>query len=459
VLTDGLVTNLLLERRPYLFRVVFRNLFSGTRAGESISDRGSVFSFREAHYDRVLDLTSHWCLQPMKILSIIHYPMFIGPHNSNMQVIPRLREQGIETIVVLPDQPGSAAERLRFEGIEVVTLPLGRVRARTSLRIQTRFLVGLAPQVQALRRIIRERAIDVVWLNAMVHPHGAIAARLERIPIVWQLIDEFPPMWLRHAMMPIVLRSAACVMTTGMHTARVHPGAAKIGDRLIPFFPPVDTSRFCADPATRAQARTALGFAPDEIVIGNVANLAPYKDHVTFVRAAAELRRTQPHARFAVLGCQFPQYPAYAESVKAEATRLGFRIGRDLIIRDPGARVAELAQAFDVFWLTSNSNEGAPTVLCEAMSLGIPVVATAIASVPEMVRDGSSGFVVPVRNPGAIAAVTAKILANPTLRAAISAEARRTAVELFNVQVCAELHARAFRMAVHDRRSGRRTKA
>jgi glycosyltransferase involved in cell wall biosynthesis len=392
----------------------------------------------------------------MNVLSVIHYPAFIGPHNSNMQVIPRLREKGIETIVVLPDEPGNAVERLRSEGIEVVTLALGRVRARMSVQIQAHFLLGLIPQVQALRRIIRERAIDLVWLNAMIHPHGAIAAILERTPIVWQLIDEFPPMWLRRAMMPIVLRFADCIMTTGMHTARVHPGATEIGDRLLSFFPPVDTDRFCARPATRAQSRREFGFAQNEVVIGNVANLAPYKDHVTFVRAAAELRRTHPQARFVILGCEFPQYPAYAESVKTEAMRLGLRIGRDLIIRDPGADVADLAQAFDVFWLTSNSMEGAPTVLCEAMALGIPVVATALASIPEMVHDGSNGFLVPIRNPGAVARVTAKILANPILHDAISAEARRTAKERFDVQICAEIHAVAFRIATRQRQARNR---
>src|SRR5271155_4952796 len=118
----------------------------------------------------------------MKVLSIIHNPVSIGPHNINMQVIPRL--QGIKTVVVLPDEPGSAAERLLSAGIEVVTVALGTVRARVSVRVQARFLLGLAPEVQALRRTIREREIDVVWLNILIHPHGAIAARLDRVPIV-----------------------------------------------------------------------------------------------------------------------------------------------------------------------------------------------------------------------------------------------------------------------------------
>jgi glycosyltransferase involved in cell wall biosynthesis len=387
----------------------------------------------------------------MRVLSIIHYPVFIGPHNSNMRVLPLLREQGIDSVVVLPDEPGNAAERMRSAGVEVLTIPLHRVRARLDPRVQAGLVLGLWPEVRALRRIIRERKIDVVMLNAMIHPHGAIAAWLEGVPTVWQLIDEYPPMVLRRIFMPFVVRTAGCVMTTGMHTARAHPGAAQLGERLISFFPPVDVERFSAQPAMRASARAELGFAPDDIVIGNVANLAPYKDHITFVRAAAALRRVYSNARFLLMGFAFTQFPGYAESVRAEALRLGLVIDKDLLFRDPGARVAHLAQALDVFWLTSSSNEGAPTVLCEAMSLGLPVVATRVASVPEMIDEGRDGFLVPIRDSEAIAEATVRILRDPDLRAAISSRARRTAVEKFNLTVCADLHARAIRMAAQRR--------
>lgn len=387
----------------------------------------------------------------MNVLSIIHYPNFIGPHNSNMRVIPLLRQYGIDTTVVLPDEPGNAATRMREAGIEVLTIPLGRVRARLDPRIQAQMFFGLPAQVRELRRIIREREIAVVWLNAMIHPHGAIAAWMEGVPAVWQLIDEFPPMVLRRMMMPFVVRTAACVMTTGLHTARVHPGAISLGERLIPFFPPVDVNRFRFDPEVRRSARAELGLREDDLVIGNVANLAPYKDHLTFVRAAAALRRDFPHARFVIMGFTFSQYPKYAASVRAEADRLGLKIGMDLVLRDAGGRVAELAQAFDYFWLTSRSNEGAPTVLCEAMSLALPVVATRVASVPEMIDDGRNGFVVPIGDPIAIAQVTTKLIRDRALRGAVSAQARRTAVEKFNVSACAEAHARAFRMAAGSR--------
>lgn len=387
----------------------------------------------------------------MNILSIIHYPIFVGPHNTNLRLIPRLRELGIETVVVLPSEAGNAAERFRDEGIEVIQIPLGRVRARPDPRVQARFIAGLWPQVRALRKIIREREIDVVWLNAMIHPHGAIAAWLENVPILWHLIDTYPPMILRRAMMPFVTRMAACVMTDGLATARAHPGAVALGERLIVFAPPVDSAVFKPDIELKARIRHELGIAQDERVAGNVANFAPYKDHLTFVRAAAELRKTHPKTRFLLLGRPYEQFRAYADSVTAESERLGLRVGYDLIIRDAGNRVAEFERAFDVFWMTSNAVEAGPSAMFEAMASGLPIVATDVGSSTQVLEEGVTGFVVRRSAPEAIAAATRKLFDDPQLCAAMGAQARRVAVERFDVTICTELHARAFATAMKSR--------
>jgi len=387
----------------------------------------------------------------VNVLSIIHYPIFVGPHNTNLRVIPRLREHGIETIVVLPSEAGNAAERLRNGGIEVIQIPLGRVRARPDPRVQARFIAGLWPQVRALRKIIRERGIDVIWLNAMIHPHGAIAAWLEGVPILWHLIDTYPPMILRRAMMPFVTRMAACVMTDGLETARAHPGAVALGSRLIVFAPPVDSAVFKPDADLKARIRHELGIAEDERVAGNVANFAPYKDHLTFVRAAAELRKTHPKTRFLLLGRPYEQFQAYADSITAESERLGLRVGYDLIIRDAGDRVAEFERAFDVFWMTSNAVEAGPTAMFEAMASGLPIVATDVGASQQVLEEGVTGFVVRRSSPEAIAAATRCLFDDPRLLAAMSAQARRVAVAKFDVEICAELHARALRIATQKR--------
>ena len=202
--------------------------------------------------------------------------------------------------------------------------------------------------------------------------------------------------------MPLVTRLAGAVMCTGEAVARAHPGAAGLGERLVLFFPPVDLELFRADPAVRSRARSELGLGPDEPVVGTVGNLTPMKDHDTLVRAAAALHRMHPGTRFVILGSSYEHRSGYADEVLRTGEELGLQPGRDLIIRDPGERVAELAQAFDVFWLSSRSrSEGLPTVVGEAMALGLPVVATRVGSVPEAVDGG--GLLVPPSDPEALA--------------------------------------------------------
>jgi hypothetical protein len=172
--------------------------------------------------------------------------------------------------VLLPDEPGNAADRLRAAGVDVITMPLHRVRATPHPAHQLRFVVGLRREVVAIRRLIRDRAIDVVQVGGLVNPHAAIAARQEHTPVVWQILDARPPMALRWVMMPLVLRLADMVMTTGRAVADVHPGAAGLGERLVPFYPPVEPEVFSPEHGDRDTARAEFGFAPEDPVLVTV---------------------------------------------------------------------------------------------------------------------------------------------------------------------------------------------
>ena len=171
----------------------------------------------------------------MRVLSIIHYPVFGGPHNRNSIVIPLLERVGVETTMLLPDEQGNAAERLRNAGVDVIQLPIDRLRLSRNPMVYARFFANLWPNVRQIRRLIRERRIDVVQVNGLVNPHGAIAGHLENVAVVWQLLDTVP-MAARRVVMPLVKRIADVVMSTGLKVAQVHPGAVEFGDRLIFFF-------------------------------------------------------------------------------------------------------------------------------------------------------------------------------------------------------------------------------
>lgn len=385
----------------------------------------------------------------MNFLFVIHYPVYGGPHNQAIRLHAPLAARGWHQVVLQPDEPGNAVPRLRAHSVEVAQLPLHRLRAKPDPRLQWRFARGFPGEVAAIRRLIRALDIDLVVPTGLVNPHAALAARLEGRPVAWQLLDTFPPMALRRALMPIVTVLSDAIMTTGRGVAAAHPGALGFGERLFHFFPPVDTSQFRPDPARRAAARAEFGFTPDDLVIGNVGNLNLQKGHRTFIRAAAALRRSHPTARFAILGASYDHHAAYTESLWREAADLGLRLGHELIVRDPGARVAELAPAFDLFWLPSDPrSEGIPTVVEEAMALGLPVVTTDVGAVREAVDHGMTGYVVPPLDPEALAWATVPLIDNPSLREQFGAAGRAVAVQRFSVETCAAVHEATFEAAI-----------
>ncbi len=385
----------------------------------------------------------------MNVLSVIHYPHFGGPHNRNAQVAPHLADMGINLTIVVPTEPGNAVNFLRDRNVSVISIPLTRMRSTKDMRVQFHNLTRLPGNVMSIRQLIRTKNIDVMLVNGLVNPHAAFAARLEKIPVVWQLLDTLPPMALRRAMMPIVVRLSSVIMTSGMTVADMHPGAMGFGDRVISFFPIVDSERFRPNKHQRIAARNALGLNESDIVIGNVSNINPMKGHRTFVTAAAALKRERPGTRFVILGGKSVAHSSYSDDLLREAESLGLSVGHDLIVHDPGTSVQEFAPALDVFWLTSEPrSEGLSTVVGEAMALEIPVVAANVGAISESVADGVTGILVPPRDVGAFVAVTAELLDDPDRRRKMGRSGRERAERLYSPQACAELHRTAFDLAL-----------
>lgn len=148
-----------------------------------------------------------------------------------------------------------------------------------------------------------------------------------------------------------------------------------------------DVASFRHPGVDRREARRRLGLAPDVPVVGTVACLKPQKDPVAFVRTAAAVRRNVNEARFVLVGDG-----ALAELVRHEAERLGdAQAVTHLGWRDD---VAQILPAFDVFLLTSRW-EGLPRVVVQAMAAGVPVVASDVDGVRDVVRDDETGRLVP----------------------------------------------------------------
>lgn len=387
----------------------------------------------------------------MRILSIIHYPVFGGPHNHNLRLAPVLAAHGIESLVLLPEEAGNAGERFRSVGITVLQMPLHRLRRKLSPLTQGAYILSFGGEVAAIRRVVRQHAIDLVQVFGLANPQGAVAGHLQNLPVVW-VIGSIPPMILRRLFMPVVSRLADAAAFTGLTVAKAHPGALDMKERLHIYLPPVDTALFKPDCAVRAAAREKLGIPGDDLVVGTVGNINPDKDHATFIRAAAMLRQRYSTVRFMILGAASQAHEAYSNGLWRLAADLGMQLGRDLIVWNPEADVPYYAQALDIFWLTSVA-EGIPTAVEEAMSLAIPVVTTDVGSVREVVENEMTGYVVPRLNPEALARSTIPLVNSPDLRARLGKESRRHAIERFDVSICGKTFLGAFHAAVANRRA------
>jgi len=358
----------------------------------------------------------------------------------------------------LPDDPGRAARRLRDGGVEVVQMPLHRFRATVSLSIHANFVLGFWPEILAIRRLLRKRSIDLVVIGGLVNPHAAIAARLEGVPVAWQITDSRLPHALRVAFMSVVKRWSDSIMYNGESLIDLHGGKSDLRCPWFVYYPPVDTNRFRASGDARQRCLARFGIPLDALVIGTVANLNPQKGIEYFIRAASLIYQSIPNVGFMIVGASYDTHPRYNAFIQDEVARSGVPQER-FVFTGEQPDVENYYAAMDVNLITSvPHSEGTTTTGMEAMACGVPVVATEVGGVREIVKDGETGFVVPPLNPQAIAHAVLRLLNDAELRRNMGERARVHAVEKYDAKICADTHIRAFELArayhSHTRKKG-----
>jgi glycosyltransferase involved in cell wall biosynthesis len=159
-------------------------------------------------------------------------------------------------------------------------------------------------------------------------------------------------------------------------------------------------------------------------LIGRVARLAPEKGIHVFLHAAAIVAGEVPSARFVIVGDG-----PLAEELPRLARRLG--IGKRVDFLGHRADARAVMGGLDVIALSSLT-EGSPLVALEAMLAGVPIVASACGGVPDQIRDGIDGLLVPPGDPVALAATTMRLLREPRLARRLAARARQRAATEFS---------------------------
>ena len=303
----------------------------------------------------------------------------IGQHVASL--VPRYVEAGHEVVVCAP--PGTA-DHFDFGKATVVGQAHG-LRGCDVVHAH-----GYRAGMAALRDRSHLKPLVVSWHNAVIAPGPrGLVMRLGQ-----RLVARGADLTLGASSDLVDLAKSL-----GARDARLAPVAA-------PAIPEVRT------PA--AEVREALGIGDAPLVL-TVGRLAPQKDYPTLLSVAALVAASQPEVVFAVVG-DGPLKDNLQARIDAEGLPVRLLGHRD--------DVADLLGAADVFLLTSHW-EARALVLQEALQVGVPVVATAVGGVPELV--GDSAVLAPAGDSDALADGVLRIFSEPDLAAAMRTEGGKLA--------------------------------
>jgi len=185
----------------------------------------------------------------------------------------------------------------------------------------------------------------------------------------------------------------------------------------------VDLSRFATP--VRCVFRREFGVPADAPLIGVVARLEPEKGHRYLVEAMPAISAVVPDAWLAVVG-----EGSLLDELRALATALG--VSERVVFTGRRDDVSALTADLTVAVLPSLREAQGISIL-EAMARRIPVVATAVGGIPEVITSGVDGLLVPPADPVALASAVGSLLANGSLRRRIGEAGYRTVADLFSI--------------------------
>ncbi|MBO0846740.1 MAG: glycosyltransferase family 4 protein [Nocardioides sp.] len=333
-------------------------------------------------------------------------------------------------VTIVTGEGGALTDRALAAGMRVV--------------IEPSLVSPIAPRSDAialarLTAICRRESFDVVHTHsAKAGALGRLAARRAGVPVVVHTYHGFPfhdfmdP--VRHAAYVAVERRLARItdyvlaIGTGVAAEALRRGLAR-PTNVRTVAPVVESVTVPRDTHTRAVARALLGLPDDVPVVGTVARADYQKAPEHLLAALARLRH--PEALVVWIGGG-----PLLETMRKKAADAG--LGDRFLMVGERSDVAQMLPAFDVFALSSRY-EGLPCAIVEAMRCGLPVVATSVNSVPDLVVPGRSGVLVPAGRPDLMAEALDGILDDPDLADRLSHGGRDLAGAAYDAESLAEV--------------------
>jgi len=346
-----------------------------------------------------------------------------GTERSLLEICRHLDHSRYRPVVVSLKKEGPVAPMIRDLGTEVISLGM---REEAGILSAAEFTLGLL----RLPRLLRGRSFDLLHSFLFrANIFGRLTARrcgIARTVSSYRGTLEEPKPWMLSLDRVTLKRAdALCTLSETL--------AAELRDRLqappekITIIPNgIDASaarRAVADCAPHARRR--LDLSPADMVLVAVGRLHAEKGLSFLLEAFRPFFHQHPRAVLVLAG-DGPERERLQK--QAEALRVAARVRFLGTVLSPW----EVLAAADIFVLPS-VHEGMPNALLEAMAASLPVVATAVGAVPEMVEDGRQGLIVPPGDPASLTGAIERLAWSPDLRKEMGVRALQRATDAYSL--------------------------
>jgi glycosyltransferase involved in cell wall biosynthesis len=372
----------------------------------------------------------------MRVLYIITGLSIGGAETMLLKVLEGLDRKKFDPMVVSLTTLGEVGPRIAELGIPVQALSMS-----TSWRGPISFL--------RLVLEIRRLKVDVVhtWLY---HADliGGLAARLAGVTaICWSIrsgnLNPDKTRWSTRAVRRVCALLShvipAHIFINSEAAIGIHVGVGYVAGKMEVIPNGFNLSRFKPDHGARLRLRTELGCAADALLVGMIGRFDPLKNHFGFFSAMAILHRHMPHVHLVLAGRGVDRHNQHLMHL---IERAGLVDNTHLL--GPHDCVPELMAALDVLASPSHA-EAFPNVLGEAMSAGVPSVATDVGDCACII--GETGRIVPAGDMVRFAEGVAALLAlSPAQRASLGKKARARVASHFEIDSIVRRYEDSYRL-------------
>jgi len=311
----------------------------------------------------------------MNILVLDQFSTVGGGQRSLLELLPMVVQRGWNVRVAVPSN-GVYSQHLQAGGFTVDLIPCG---VYTSGRKNTSDIARYtwkAPQVaRKILEIAKAHSVDLLYVNGpRLLPPAALVSRGLSIPLLFhshhRILQETG---VRVAGESLRWAGAEVVACCSFAAEPLHGYVSEDKLRIV----------YNGVPEMRRQQRR-LDKSPRRI--GVIGRIEPEKGQIEFVRAARLLQPQFPDCQFSVVGAPLFSSPGYSETVMAAAHDLPFRFS------GWQEDISSVFAKLDLLVVPSTPADSTPRVILEAFSAGVPVVAFPAGGIPELVKDGQTGF-------------------------------------------------------------------